>query len=240
GGDAHPAQHALADPGADLAPRAGQPGQVQEAFVDGIDFLGRGELADDAHHPVAHVAIQGEVGGNGNQAPGLQVADAEPGSAHGDAHGLGLGRARDGAAVVVGQHDDGLAFQRGPQNAFAGAIEAVAVDQRDAWRRPVGLSTHVTTPQMASSWPWRSTMSGKAGLAARRRTWPSRRCRVLTVNSPSTTATTMSPCRASMARSTIRRSPSSMPASRMDSPRTYMWKVASGCWISSVFRSIRF
>ena len=40
GGDADPAQHALADSRADVAARAGQAGQVQEAFIDGIDFLG--------------------------------------------------------------------------------------------------------------------------------------------------------------------------------------------------------
>ena len=57
-----------------------------------------------AHHAVAHVAVEREVGRQGDQAGlFLQMADLEPGLAHLDAQDLGLVGSCDGAAVVVSE-----------------------------------------------------------------------------------------------------------------------------------------
>ena len=62
------------------------------------------QASGQAHHAVAHVAVQREVGRQGDQARLLlQVTDLEPGRAHADAQGLGLVGAGDGAAVVVSE-----------------------------------------------------------------------------------------------------------------------------------------
>ena len=46
-----------------------------------------------------------------------------------DAQGLGFVTAGNGAAVVVGQHDQRPALQPGLEDAFAGDVEVVAVDE---------------------------------------------------------------------------------------------------------------
>ena len=82
-------------------------------------------------------------------------------------------------------------------------------------------------------------MGGKVGLAARRQTWPLRWQKCLTVNSPSTSATTTSMCWGASARLTTSRSPSLMPASTIEVPRTCQKNVAAGCVTIRSLRSQR-
>ena len=56
--------------------------------------------------------------------------------AHGDAERLGLLGAGDDAAIVVGQHDDGLAGERRLEHPLARGIEVVAIDQADRGHGP--------------------------------------------------------------------------------------------------------
>ena len=57
-----------------------------------------------AHHAVAHVAVERKVGREGDESGFfLQVADLEPGRAHLDAQRFGFVRAGNGAAVVVSE-----------------------------------------------------------------------------------------------------------------------------------------
>lgn len=51
------------------------------------------------------------------------------GGAHGDAECFGLFCPGDDAAVVVGEDDDGAVFEVGAVHAFAGGVEAVAVNE---------------------------------------------------------------------------------------------------------------
>jgi hypothetical protein len=57
------------------------------------------------------------------------VADLEPGRAHLDAQRFGFVRAGNGAAVVVGEDDERAVLQPGLEDAFAAAVEVVAVDE---------------------------------------------------------------------------------------------------------------
>lgn len=130
GRDADPLEDAPADGAGAPDQITGDAAQVDEAFVDGIDLLRVAQACGQAHHAVAHVAIQRKVGRQGHK-PGLllQVADLEPGRTHLDAQRFGLVRAGNGAAVVVGKDDERAVLQPGLEDAFAAAVEVVAVDE---------------------------------------------------------------------------------------------------------------
>jgi len=55
--------------------------------------------------------------------PGLEIGDG-----HAYTQPPGLIAARDDAAVVVAEYDDGLVPEIGPEDPLAGAVEAIAVD----------------------------------------------------------------------------------------------------------------
>jgi hypothetical protein len=79
-------------------------GEFDEALIDGIDLLPRPQTGGNAHHPVADVAIQGEVGTQGHHAIFLGLGfQLEPGMAHADAQGLGFIAAGNDTAVVVSE-----------------------------------------------------------------------------------------------------------------------------------------
>ena len=59
----------------------------------------------------------------------LELAQLEVRRAHLDAQGLGRVTAGNGAAVVVGQHNHRPALQPRLEDAFAGDVEVVAVDE---------------------------------------------------------------------------------------------------------------
>ena len=104
GRDADPAVDARADLAGAQGQVAGDAVQVDKAFVDAVDLLPVAEAGGQAHHAVAHVAVELEVGRERDEA-GLvfQVADLEEGRAHLDAQGLGFVTAGDGTAVVVSE-----------------------------------------------------------------------------------------------------------------------------------------
>ena len=136
---AHPARNTLTD----LLTVGGQvqvreAAQVQEGFVDAVDLeLGR-EAAQDFDDPIAHVGIQRVVRGQRDDAMLLRLfGDLEPGHAHRDAERLRFGRARDHAAVVVGEYYHRPAGQLRREELFARGVEVVAVDEGDGLCRCV-------------------------------------------------------------------------------------------------------
>jgi hypothetical protein len=135
GGDAGPARnggaHVLAH-GPEVA-RA-EPGQAQEGLVDGVDFQARREVGDHRVHAAAHVAVQSVVRReNPDAVPGDQPAQREGRRAHLDAERLGLGRARDGAPVVVGQHQHRHALQPPVEDPLARDVETRIRRRMAAW-----------------------------------------------------------------------------------------------------------
>lgn len=104
GWDTDPAMDARSDLSGALHQVTGDAFQVHKAFVDGIDLLPVAQACGQAHHAVAHFAIQGEVGRQGHETGFvLQVANLEPGRTHLDAQGLGFVTAGDCATVVVSE-----------------------------------------------------------------------------------------------------------------------------------------
>lgn len=94
--------------------------EYAEALVDGIAVEHRGLAAHDVHQAPRHVGVKLVVAGEGvDSLVGELLLQLEERGAGFDAHGLGLVAARHNAAVVVGQHDDGLAFQVWPEGALA-------------------------------------------------------------------------------------------------------------------------
>jgi len=109
--------------------------EVNKAFVDGIDLLVVAQACGQAHHAVAHVAVEREVGRQGDESGFFfEVADLEPGRTHLDAQRFGFVRAGNGAAVVVGEDDERAVLQPGLEDAFAAAVEVVAVDEGELGR----------------------------------------------------------------------------------------------------------
>ena len=101
-----------------------------EGFVDGIDLEFFAVDLQQAHHPLAHVGVQGVVGTAHHHVLAFQLLTSlEIGGPHCNAEGPGFSAAGHDAAVVVGQHHDGFADQAGVEALFAGGVEVVAVDQ---------------------------------------------------------------------------------------------------------------
>ena len=103
----------------------------QEGLVDAVDLQLRAEIAQDAAHPVAHVAIERVVGREGQDAvlPG-QLLQLKPRGAHLDTERLDLVAAGHGTAIVVREHHHRDAFESGLKDALAGDVEVVDVHQR--------------------------------------------------------------------------------------------------------------
>nr|WP_256720238.1 hypothetical protein [Pseudomonas alcaligenes] len=109
--------------------RFGQPGHIGKGFVDAIDLDAREAAFQDRHHTLAHVAIEGVVAAEGDDAVALEVAsDLVEQGAHFHER-LGIGRTGNHAAVVVAEYYDGRAQQVRAKHALATGVEAVAVDQ---------------------------------------------------------------------------------------------------------------
>lgn len=60
-----------------------------------------------------------------------QILQFEPGCAHRNTECLGFIGSGDSAAIIIAQHDDRLAVELGIEDAFAGDVEVVDVDQSD-------------------------------------------------------------------------------------------------------------
>lgn len=96
------------------------PVETDEAFIDGVDFLIRTQSGGDSHEAAAHVAIEDEIGGNGDDAFVRELpSDLEERVSHLDSQSLRLVGTGDGAAVVVAQNDDRTPFQRRSEDTFA-------------------------------------------------------------------------------------------------------------------------
>lgn len=132
-GNAGALLHPLADEMAiALQVAAAASGQIQEGFVDRVDFHFRGVLLQDGHDPSGHVAVEGVIGGiDLDGRLGKLLAHLKEGQAHGDAQGFGFFGASNDAAIIVGEYDHGLAAQSGLKDALTGDVEVVAVDQRE-------------------------------------------------------------------------------------------------------------
>ena len=105
-------------------------GEPAEGLVNGIlaHVLAQGfKRLDD---PGREIAVEGEVGGkDGDTVLFQETVNSEFRLAHGYVQRFGLGRARDDAAVVVGEHDDGPVPEVGAEKPFAGSVEIIAVGQ---------------------------------------------------------------------------------------------------------------
>lgn len=129
GGYADAALYAAAD-GVGAAGDVWHAVQADKAFVDAVDLLLRAHAGGQAHHAVAHVAVEGEIGAQRDQAVGgVHVLHLEVGLAHLDADGLGFFAACDDAAVVVAQDDQRHTLERGAEHTLARCVEVVAVQQ---------------------------------------------------------------------------------------------------------------
>ncbi len=82
------------------------------------------------HHALAHIAVQRKIGGQRHQTLGLfKVANLEPRGPHRNTQGFSLIAARNGAAVVVGQHHHRPRVQTGAKHALTRHVKVIAVDQ---------------------------------------------------------------------------------------------------------------
>ena len=176
---------------------AREAGQVEEALVDRVDLDVRAERAIHLVHAGGHVAIEGVVRReHGDAFAPAQIADHEIRRAHADPERLGLGGAGDGAAVVVGQHDDRPLRKPAIEHPLAGAVKRIAVDEGEnasGHRVRSRCRFQVTTPQIRASLSSAAAKAGKDALANDRRGTSPDRSRRFRERSPSTTATTTSP-----------------------------------------------
>ena len=75
---------------------------LHKALVDGVHLVLLSHAFDERHHAIAHVAVQSKVGRKRHQTCfALEVAYLEPRRPHGNAQGLGLVAACNGATVIV-------------------------------------------------------------------------------------------------------------------------------------------
>ena len=128
-GDARIAAYRAADVPSQLLQSSGfDAPQVEERLVDGVYLGGGNHAAERPDHAPRHVAVEVEITRkDGYIMPFFEVADLEIGVSHADAERLGLVRARDHAAVVVRQHDDGPPLQFGAEDPLARGEEIIAV-----------------------------------------------------------------------------------------------------------------
>lgn len=174
-GHADPAQDVVPDGLAHVAharPVAGQAIQGEEALINGVDLQARAVLAQHVGDAVAHVRIEGVVGGQGHDAVlAGQVLHHEPGRGHLDAQRLGLVGARHGAAVIVGQHHHRPREQLGIEDPLAGHVEIIDVDQSETGRaerlgaHSIFLATPTTTPKTSSTSPSPKRIGRKSGFS---------------------------------------------------------------------------
>lgn len=131
-GEAGPAADGLADfLGEGKALSGGsRVGEGKEGFVNGVDFEVGGEVGKSGHDAVAEVAVEGVVGGEGDDVVFFYYGLAlEEGLAHFNTEGFGFLAAGDDAAVVVGEDHQRAAFEFGVEDALAGGVEIVAIHQ---------------------------------------------------------------------------------------------------------------
>ncbi len=119
--------------------QAANPGNVQKALIDGIDFLPRRHLSQYGHHARRHVTVQLVVGAEHVHAVLAEEALVlKQRGGHFNPHPLRLRRTRDDAAVIVGYHDDGAAAQVGPEHGFAGGVKVVGIRKGKHGYSPAG------------------------------------------------------------------------------------------------------
>jgi hypothetical protein len=119
--DAGPLPHRAADMGGERRHGIiGKAGEIEESFVDGIDFNRWGELLKRLHYPLAHVAVERVVARKHRDAvAGDLRLYLEIRIAHLEAEGFGLVAAGDDAAVVIRENDDGTGADRGVKHPLA-------------------------------------------------------------------------------------------------------------------------
>ena len=84
------------------------------------------------HHPHAHVTIQMIIRGENSYIMLLQQLSAlEKRCTHINTQSLGLIRTRNDATIVVAEYHNGTAVQMRLEQAFAGTVETIAVDDSE-------------------------------------------------------------------------------------------------------------
>ncbi|MNI46158.1 hypothetical protein D3C73_1006070 [compost metagenome] len=128
--DTGAAQNLAANPSTQYV-QAFDTGQVGKRLIDAVDLDRRHHRLDQRHHPLAHVAIQGIVRREGDDALLAElVLDLEIRLAHFH-EGLGVVAARDDAAIVVRQDDDRNLGQVRAKHPLATCVKTVAVDKTE-------------------------------------------------------------------------------------------------------------
>ena len=110
----------------------GRTADPAEGLVDRIDLQLFAVGLQQAHHPLAHVGVEGVIGAAHHHVLLLQLLSRlEVRRSHGDAESPRFGTAGHDATVVVGQHHHRAPDQGWIEALFAGGVEVVAVDQGD-------------------------------------------------------------------------------------------------------------
>jgi len=127
-------------------------GEDAEGLVDGVaEVLGR-RLPDEGHDAGGHFGVELVVGGEGGHlAFGELAAELVVGRSGLDSQPLGLVAAGHDASVVVGKYNDGLSLEVGAEDALAGDVAVVAVDDGVVVHRLHRLMVQTTTPH---TWNW--------------------------------------------------------------------------------------
>jgi hypothetical protein len=114
--------------------------KVEERLVDAVHLHVRRQFGQRVHYPGREVAVEFVVGGKHPDVVLVhQCFELEVGGSHRDAQRLGFLRAGNHAAVVVAQHDHGLAVEPRVEDPFAGAVKVVAVNQGEHRRVETGI-----------------------------------------------------------------------------------------------------
>ncbi len=222
-------------------------GSGEAQGVGAIDVPGV-EIAPELAQPRRRAQEIGGAGGDGDGVDGARRGSADDGEGNGLAGGKPAGyRMQDagligGAGAATGENDRQLRSRGHPPIIMPTARHRRESPSRNATlpnarapgrgvrRRRYSLRTSPTiTPKISSAPSGRIT--GYALFSGLRMKFPRSRSSVLSVNCPSTMAMTMSPRLADAVFSTTTRSPSSMPASIIESPLTRTSTVCDGCSI---------
>ena len=147
--------------------------QTDERLIDAVNLLRRTQASSQAHHAIAHVAVQREICTEGYQPITVfHVPYLKPGRSHLDAQCLGFITTGNSATIVVAEHHHRTPIQGWSENPLTAHIKIVAVYQREHWSLPCAqlensLILPTTTPHTSMVWLSLGTMSGYVGLAAR-------------------------------------------------------------------------
>ncbi len=106
--------------------------QVTECFIDTVYLDTWAHFLKRGHHPLAHVAIEFIVAGEGNDPlRKLHLAQLEPGHAHFYAKRFGFAAACYHTAIIIRERHNGLTGQIRTECRLATRVKRVHINQRE-------------------------------------------------------------------------------------------------------------